>query len=370
MKYLEEFRNSAASLRLAGRIKDVASRLAMSHERICIMEVCGSHTMAIGRYGIRSLMPPNIDLISGPGCPVCVTDSGYIDAAIELARRGAIICTFGDMLRVPGSAGSLATARSEGAHINICYSPAEAIEVASVNPRSEVVFLGIGFETTIGPVLSLIRHSQESGLKNVSILTAFKTVPPALAALASSKDVQVDAFLGPAHVSAVIGAEAYEQIVDQFRRPVVIAGFEPLDILYGILGILVQIEEGAVRVENQYNRVVKPGGNKVIQEMIDRHLVEVDAGWRGIGIIPKSGLSLRRDFAEFDAERKLGVQIVEGRTNPSCRCGEVLKGAIKPPECPLFGKVCSIQHPLGACMVSSEGSCAAWFRYAEAKGPL
>ncbi|NMC63737.1 MAG: hydrogenase formation protein HypD [SAR324 cluster bacterium] len=365
MKYLEEFRNSDTAETLKRRIEAAGKELLATHPRICIMEVCGSHTMAIGRYGIRGLMPKNIDLISGPGCPVCVTDNGYIDAAISLAKKGVVICSFGDMLRVPGSESTLLEARAEGARVQICYSPNEALDAAQRNPGDHFVFLGIGFETTIAPVVNIIGRATEAKIKNISLLTAFKLIPPALEMLASAEDLQVDAFIGPAHVSTVIGVKAYEPIVAKFRLPIVIAGFEMLDVLYAIDGILRQLQAGEASVENQYNRVVKYEGNKKAQEVIEKYLMTLDAEWRGIGTIPSSGLGLKPEYANFDACSRHGIKVKPGKVNPRCKCGAVLKGVLKPEQCALFAKQCTPQHPVGACMVSSEGACAAYYRYWE-----
>ncbi len=364
MNYLDGFRNPAAAAALAARIRQRAEGLRARRPAIRIMEVCGTHTMAIGRYGIRSVLPGHVELISGPGCPVCVTDAGYIDAAIALARRGCRVVTFGDLLPVPGSAGTLAQCRAEGARVHVGYSPLEALDLARQHPVDEVVFLGIGFETTVGPVLSLVDAARRSAARNLAVLTAFKLVLPALQALMEDPDLKLHAFLCPAHVSAVIGAAAYAPIVARYRVPCVIAGFEPLDILLGLDGILQQLESGDLRVDNQYGRVVRPAGNPVILRLMADYLEPVDAVWRGLGRLPASGLALRPEFAAFDAARKFGVAVAGGRPPPGCRCGDVLKGRIAPPGCALFGQACTPAHPVGPCMVSSEGSCAAHYRYA------
>lgn len=363
MKYLDAFRDPAAAVALADRIRVVAAPLADRGRPVQIMEVCGSHTMAIGRYGIRGLLPAHLRLISGPGCPVCVTDSGYIDAALELAARGVEICTFGDLINVPGSDTSLAAARSQGAAVTVCYSPLEAVERARLDPSREVVFLAVGFETTVAPVVSLVDRAAAEGLGNLSLLTAFKLVPPALEALAAAPDLAIDAFLCPAHVSAIIGADAYRPFAERHHRPCVVAGFEPLDILYGVEGILRQLAAGEARVENQYSRVVTAGGNRRAQALMERLLRPVDAIWRGLGPVPASGLGLRPAFAAYDAEVRHGLRVGPGRDAPGCRCGDVICGRLTPPECPLFGRRCTPASPVGPCMVSSEGSCAAWYKY-------
>ncbi len=366
--YIDEFRDPAAARGITANIRLLAERLPARARPWAIMEVCGSHTMAIARFGIRSLLPKTIELISGPGCPVCVTDMGYIDAAVELAAQGHCIVTFGDMLRVPGSQGDLARARVSGGSVQICYSPLETLELAVRDPSREFVFLAVGFETTIPAVLCLIEQAEKRGITNVSLLTAFKAVIPAMELLASSPDIQVDAFLAPAHVSAIIGSDAYKGIVERFHLPSVVAGFEPLDILFAIQRILEQFVSGEALAENHYSRVVRPAGNRRAQQLMERYLEPVDADWRGLGRFPKSGYGLRSEFVCYDAERKLGIKVREGRTNPKCRCGDVLKGVIKPPQCELFGRGCTPEHPVGACMVSLEGSCSAYYKYQGIEG--
>ncbi len=361
-RYLDAFRDPKPALELARQIRERAGRLP-SGRTVQIMEVCGSHTMAIGRYGLRSLLPPPLDLVSGPGCPVCVTDTGYVDAAVELAGRGHVVATFGDLVNVPGSETTLAECRSGGAAVEVCYSPADALELARSHPDREVVFLAIGFETTIGPVVSLVRSAGAEGVGNLSLLVAFKLVPPALEALAADPEIGVDAFLCPAHVSAIIGADAYEPFVAAHRLPCVVAGFEPLDILLGLRGILDQLLASEARVENQYERVVRPGGNPLARRLMETYLEPADAAWRGLGVIPASGLRLREAYAGYDAARRFGVRTDGGRERPGCRCGDVIKGKLKPPQCPLFRTACTPSRPVGPCMVSSEGSCAAWFKY-------
>jgi hydrogenase expression/formation protein HypD len=319
--------------------------------------------MAIARFGIRDLLPENVRLVSGPGCPVCVTDAGYVDAAVELARRGVVVATFGDMLRVPGSDSSLAEARGEGGRVEVCHSPGDAARLAAGEPEAEVVFLGIGFETTTAPVTALVRDAVARGTRNLSVLTAFKLVPPALYALVADPEVEVNGFICPAHVSAVIGSEAYRPFVQRHAVPCVVAGFEPLDILLAIASLVEQLAEGRPDLVNQYGRVVRPEGNRVARDLMARHLREVDAAWRGIGVIPASGMGLRRELEGFDAAVRHGVVTEGGAPDGHCRCGDVLKGKIRPDECPLFGTACTPTAPVGPCMVSSEGSCAAHFKY-------
>lgn len=361
MKYLDEFRNPDAARALAASIHNLAEEVPQAG--IKIMEVCGSHTMAIARYGIRSVLPEKIDLISGPGCPVCVTPAGYIDAAIELARRGMIVATFGDMLKTPGSDSSLEECRSQGGRIEVCYSPAAAVELARGNPGREVVFLAIGFETTAAPVVSLVELARKARVENLSLLTAFKVVPPVLEALCTDPELEIDAFLCPAHVSAIIGARAYTAIASEHGKPCVIAGFEPLDILLGIEGILKQRLSGRAEVENQYSRVVKTDGNRAAQKMIDIHLTPAAVDWRGLGKLPGSGLVLRDEYREYDAAARFGIEVGPGREARGCLCGDVVKGKLKPQDCPLFAGGCTPDNPIGPCMVSQEGSCAASFKY-------
>jgi hydrogenase expression/formation protein HypD len=363
MNYIDEFRNPDVAAQFVRLIAEQGRTLAEQGRRVHMMEVCGSHTMAIGRYGIRQLLPANVELISGPGCPVCVTDPGYIDTAIALAGKGAVLATFGDMIRVPGSDADLTACRSEGGDVRVCYSPSAAVEIAQKNPDREVVFLAIGFETTIAPVVSIVEEARDAGVSNLSLLTAFKLVPPALHALLADKEIKIDAFLCPAHVSAIIGSRAYEPFAAGYHVPCVIAGFEPLDILYGVNGILGQVLKNEARVENQYARVVRPEGNPKAQARIARYLEPVDAGWRGIGVIPVSGLGLRAEFSAYDAEKKLGVTVKPGRQHAGCLCGDVIKGKLRPTACGLFAKVCTPDHPIGPCMVSAEGTCAAYFKY-------
>ena len=367
MNYIDGFRNPQVAALFVQRIAEQGRALAEQGRRVHIMEVCGSHTMAIGRYGIRPLLPANVELISGPGCPVCVTDPGYIDTALALARRGAVIATFGDMVRVPGSDSDLTACRSQGGDVRVCYSPSSAIDLAKSHPDREVVFLAIGFETTIAPVVSLVAEAVREGVKNLSLLTAFKLVPPALRALLKDPEIRIDAFLCPAHVSAIIGARAYVPIAAEFGVPCVISGFEPLDILYGVHGILAQVLNHEAKVENQYSRVVRPEGNLKAQSIIAQYLEPVDAAWRGLGMIQASGLGLRSAFANYDAEKRFEMPVHPGKQHAGCLCGDVIKGKLRPTACALFAKVCTPDHPIGPCMVSAEGTCAAYFKYGMAE---
>jgi hydrogenase expression/formation protein HypD len=363
MKYVDEFREPRAAAALRGEIAALGDGLGGRTVRI--MEVCGTHTMAIARYGIRGLLPPNVELISGPGCPVCVTPPGYIDTAVALADAGVTVMTFGDMVNVPGSSDSLAGCRAGGGDVRTCYSPTAAATAAAAEPGREVVFLGIGFETTIPTVVSLVNAARRNGLTNLSLLTAFKLIPPALAALRSDPELRIDAFLCPAHVSAVIGADVYTPFAGPDGVPCVIAGFEPLDILLGIRGVLTQLTRGEARVDNQYSRVVRPEGNRKAGALMAAMLTPDDGEWRGLGCIPESALRLRPELAEFDAEIRHGIQVGAGNPAPGCRCGEVIKGKQQPVDCPLFGGGCTPDTPIGPCMVSAEGTCAASYRYGE-----
>lgn len=363
MKYIDSFRNMDAAKGFRQRLHSWGQKLSAQDRSVCLMEVCGSHTMAIARFGIRDFLPDNTKLISGPGCPVCVTDNGYIDTAIALAEQGMIIATFGDMVRVPGSHSNLLAARSEGAEIVVCYSPAEAITLAQENPGRQVVFLAVGFETSIAPAIAMLATVLAQEIDNLTLLTAFKLIPPALATLANDAEIQVDGLLCPAHVSAIIGANAYQPLVAKWGIPCVVAGFEPLDILYGLEGLLEQLSQGIAKVDNQYNRVVSQTGNVRAQRLMAKFLLPADALWRGLGVIPGSGLALRPQYHAFDATLRHKITIPIGKIPSNCVCGDVLKGKIVPVECQLFGNACTPDHPVGPCMVSSEGSCAACFKY-------
>ena len=372
MNYINGFRRMDTAQHFRETLAHYGNILANRHGPIQLMEVCGSHTMAIARFGIRDFLPEGISLVSGPGCPVCVTESGYIDATIELLEQSVLVTTFGDMIRVPGSHANLAQVRATGRphetsgryDVRVCHSPATALALARQNPKKAVVFLAVGFETTVAPIIAMLDRAVQQGITNLSLLTAFKQIPPALSALLTDPDLQIDGFLCPAHVSAIIGADAYQPLVEQYKVPCVVAGFEPLDILYGLEALLRQRLDSNPHVENQYNRVVKAAGNQRAQQMIKHYLEPSDAFWRGLGIIPASGLTLRPEYAAFDALKRHGITLQYGETHPHCRCGDVLKGKIRPAECTLFATACRPDTPIGACMVSSEGSCAAHFKYA------
>lgn len=329
-----------------------------------LMEVCGTHTMAICQHGIRSLLPEQIRLISGPGCPVCVTPVGYVDHAVALARRPeTIIATFGDMVRVPGSSSSLGREQAAGASVRVVYSPLDAVALAEKHPDHTVVFLGVGFETTAPTIAGAVVTAKRKQLTNFFVLCAHKTIPIPMAVLADDPELQVDGYLCPAHVSAIIGADAYRPLAERHHVPCVITGFEPLDILQGVLMLARQIKAGEARVETQYRRVVRPEGNRKAQELLAEVFEPCDAAWRGIGTIPGSGLRLCPDYAAFDAAVQLPVAVEPPREHAGCRCGEILRGKLRPTDCPLFRTVCTPEEPVGACMVSSEGTCAAEYKY-------
>lgn len=339
-------------------INEIVKDLKKWDKPLKIMEVCGSHTMAIGHWGIRKLLPKNISLISGPGCPVCVTPSSLIDELIKL--KGVTIAIFGDMLRVPGKEETLEQARAKGLDVRMVYSPLDALKMAE---KKETAFVGIGFETTIPGIAQTILIAKKQNLKNFSVFPAFKLVPPALEALLSTEDIKLDGFLLPGHVSVIIGAESYNILPEKYKLGGVVAGFEPLDILRAIKYLTFQFKENKPAIVNEYNRVVNLTGNKNAQRVIDTVLQTEDAIWRGIGTIPMSGLGIKEEFSEFDASKKYDITLKEEEGNTGCRCADVLKGKIIPPECPLFEKVCEPSNPIGPCMVSSEGSCAAYYKY-------
>ncbi|MDT8422276.1 MAG: hydrogenase formation protein HypD [Desulfuromonadales bacterium] len=361
MNYTTEFRDpELAALQLEAIRRTVANHSGV----MTLMEVCGTHTMAIYQHGIRALLPKNIRLISGPGCPVCVTPIDYVDHAVALARRpNTIITTFGDMLRVPGSSSSLMREQARGATIKIVYSPLDAVAIAAKNRAQDVVFLGVGFETTTPTVAGAILTAARQGLKNFLVLGSHKTMPAPMAALIGDPELQVDGYLCPAHVSAIIGSDAYLPLVSQYQVAAVITGFEPLDVLQGVLMLARQIVSGKMQVENQYRRVVHPEGNPKARDILDQVFEPCAARWRGIGDIPDSGLRIRPKYAAFNAATQLPVEVEAAVERPGCQCGEILKGKISPKDCPLFRTVCTPEEPVGACMVSSEGTCAAEYKY-------
>jgi len=348
----------------AAKILTEISGLAKnSSEPIRLMEVCGTHTVAIFRSGIRQLLPENIRLVSGPGCPVCVTPESYIDKAVAYGKQGAIIATFGDMLKVPGSAKSLGEAEGEGIDARIVYSPLDALRLAEENSERRVIFLSVGFETTTPTTAATLLAAKARGIKNLLFLAAPKLVPPVLKMLLSDRSVKVDGFLLPGHVAMITGSRAFEFLPEAYHVPAVVTGFSPLSILRSILCLTRQITTDAPTLANEYKEAVSDWGNATAQEQTDKVYEPCDAEWRGIGFIPSSGLKIRDEFAEFDIEKVSPLALAAPPRKTACRCGDVLKGVIDPPSCPLFGKVCSPWSAVGPCMVSAEGVCAAWYKY-------
>lgn len=358
MKFVEEFRNEELAKSLVKKLRE------FNTSNINIMEVCGTHTMAIFRYGIRSILPENINLISGPGCPVCVTPQSYIDIALELASRNdVIIATFGDMMRVPGKKSSLLKKKADGADVRIVYSPMDAIIIAKNNPEKKVVFLSVGFETTTPMTALTAIEAKKKNVNNLLFLTAHKIVPPAMEALVQDKELKLDGFLLPGHVSAIIGTKPYEFLSEKYTMPAVVAGFEPTDILQGISSLINMIDKKEHKITNAYKRIVRAEGNTVAMQYLDKVFDIVDTRWRGIGSIPNSGYIFNKNFEEFDALKRFDIEYEEYDGSPGCRCGEILKGKITPLQCPLFKRACTPENPIGSCMVSSEGTCAAFYRY-------
>ncbi len=358
IKYLEEYRDPHIAQKIVERIK------ATSLKQIRLMEVCGTHTMSIFKSGIRHMLPETISLLSGPGCPVCVTAQNEIDAFIALSRvEDVIITTFGDLIKIPGTDSSLQTERAGGRDIRIVYSTFDALEIAKKNPNKNVVFLGVGFETTAPTIAASILAAKEMNLGNYFVISAHKLVPPALVALMSTREVNIDGFMLPGHVSVVIGTRAYQPFFKQYQTPCAIAGFEPLDILQAILILVEQIETGVPQLTNGYRRAVTFEGNVKAQKIMQDVFEIVDVKWRGIGTIPDSGLKIRKEFAAFDAQKEFAIIVSESKEPKSCVCGEILTGIKNPTECPLYQKVCTPMNPVGPCMVSSEGTCAAYYRY-------
>ena len=358
LKHLEEYRDSAIANNLIEIIKNAITR------DVRLMEVCGTHTVSIFRSGIRSVLPQRISLLSGPGCPVCVTDQKEIDAFIELARiDGVIVTTFGDLMRVPGTKSSLLKERADGRDIRVVYSTFDALEIAKKNPAKNVVFLGVGFETTAPTIAAAIFSAAEMNLENFSVICVHKLVPPALEALMAAENVQIDGFLLPGHVSVIIGEKAYQPFFKRHQIPCVIAGFEPADILQAIGLLVEQIESGKPALENAYQRAVTFEGNTKAQNLLDDVFKPADVCWRAIGVIPQSGLKIRKKYERYDAEVIFDIQVADSMDPKGCACGEILIGTKTPPECPLYKKVCTPIDPVGPCMVSTEGTCAAYYKY-------
>ncbi|MDR3738723.1 MAG: hydrogenase formation protein HypD [Terracidiphilus sp.] len=358
MKYLTEFRNGEIAQRMAREIAQVATRPWK------IMEVCGGQTHSIIKNGIDQMLPAGIEMVHGPGCPVCVTPLGLIDKALAIAAQpGVIFCSFGDMLRVPGTDADLFQIKGRGGDVRIVYSPLDAVELAAKNPDKQVVFFGVGFETTAPANAMSVHVAKRRGLKNFSLLVSHVLVPPAIEAIMSAPENQVQAFLAAGHVCSVMGYWEYPPLAEKFKIPIVVTGFEPLDLLDGIRRAVMQLEAGRYEVENAYERVVTFEGNRAAQRLLSEVFEVTDRAWRGIGVIPKSGWRLSADYRAFDAEERFQLTGIHTEESPLCHAGDVLRGAIKPSECPAFGKECTPRHPLGATMVSSEGACAAYYNY-------
>ncbi|OWW21090.1 hydrogenase formation protein HypD [Noviherbaspirillum denitrificans] len=372
MKYIDEFRDGEVAQKIAARLRAEVS----PDRRYSFMEFCGGHTHAISRYGIEELLPANVRMIHGPGCPVCVLPIGRIDHAISLAlERGAIVCTYGDTMRVPASGGlSLIKAKARGADIRMVYSAADSLKIAAENPDREVVFFAIGFETTTPPTALVIREAAARGLANFSVLCCHVLTPSAITHILESPEVRdfgtvpIDGFIGPAHVSIVIGSGPYEHFAEEYRKPVVIAGFEPLDVIQAILMLVRQVNQGRAEVENEFTRAVTTEGNVTAQTLVSEVFeLRTTFEWRGLGEVPYSALRIRPAYAAFDAERKFQLDYRPVADNKACECGAILRGVKRPTDCKLFGTVCTPENPMGSCMVSSEGACAAHYSYGRYK---
>ncbi|WP_411891414.1 hydrogenase formation protein HypD [Yoonia sp. SDW83-1] len=374
MRYISEFRDRALAEKLAKGIAQEADAARDYH----FMEFCGGHTHAIFRYGVQDLMPENVHFVHGPGCPVCVLPVRRLDDAVELAEaHGVILCTYGDMMRVPGTGRrSLIRAKADGADIRMVYSTLDALKIARDNPDRQVVFFAIGFETTTPPTAVAIKMAKAEGLTNFTVFCNHVLTPAAIGHILDSPDfapggpARIDGFLGPSHVSAVIGSRPYEAAAQRYHKPVVIAGFEPLDVMQSVLMLIRQVNEGRAEVENEYTRVVTRDGNQKAQGLVAEVLELRDSfEWRGLGAVPDSALRIREAYAEFDAERRFAVSDKQSREVKSCECPAVLRGVKKPTDCKLFGTVCTPDNPMGACMVSSEGACAAYWSYGRQRQP-
>ena len=363
MKFISEYRDAEVGKRLVARIRQRSTRPAR------LMEFCGGHTVSIAKHGIRQLLPSTIEMLSGPGCPVCVTANADLDKAIALTwLPDVIVATFGDMIKVPASRSSLQQAKAEGGDVRIVYSTQDALEIARHNPSKSVVFIGIGFETTAPTVAASVLQAEQQGIDNYYVLSQHKLCPPVIKALLDSGEVKLDGIVCPGHVSAVIGSHPYEFIPRGYGIACVVSGFEPLDILLCVDMLVAQIESGEPKVEIAYRRGVKPEGNKVALELMYKVFEVCDGNWRGIGVVPESGLRLREEYRHYDAEHAFQIAPGEPVEPKGCICGDILRGVKTPLECKLFRAVCNPEHPVGPCMVSSEGSCAAYYQYGEGYG--
>ena len=360
MDLINDFRDKDKILALSQIIKQ------RSKKPLNIMEICGGHTHSIMKFGLPQLVGENINFIHGPGCPVCIMPRSRIDEAIAIASiDGVIFCTLADMLRVPGSKGSLSELRADGADIRALYSPLDTITIAKENPDKKVVFFAIGFETTTPMSAVVVKQAVELNLQNLFIHINHVTVPAPVRAIMSDKDVKIDAFLGPSHVSVITGSKIYEELANEFKTPIAVSGFEPLDLMDSILNLVNQHENGTHKVYNEYARVVSKDGNLKAKELIDRYFQPCDFEWRGLGVIKDSGLRLRDEFSYLDAKKYFNVEVGESKESKACICGEILRGKAKPYDCKVFGKVCNPQNPIGSCMVSGEGACAAYYKYSK-----
>lgn len=358
MKYIDEYRDAESAKKYSDAVKKITTR------KWTIMEICGGQTHAIVKFGIDELLPKNITLVHGPGCPVCVTPVELVNKALEIASRpNVIFCSFGDMLRVPGTDKDLLSVKASGGNVKIVYSPLDAVKLAKNNPGKEVVFFAVGFETTAPANAMAVYQAKKQGIKNFSILVSHVLVPPAMEAILSSPECRVQGFLAAGHVCTVMGYEEYYPIADKYKVPIVVTGFEPLDILQGIYMCIKQLEEGRYKVENQYSRTVEEKGNEPAQDIIKQVFKTVHRKWRGVGEIPQSGLGLSDEFIEYDAEKKFSVENITAEESPECIAGLVLQGLKNPHDCSAFGTKCTPEKPLGAPMVSTEGACSAYYRY-------
>lgn len=358
MKHQDEFRNGKTARALADRLKNLSTK------PVRLMEICGTHTVSIFRHGLKQVFPKTVSMISGPGCPVCVTATEEIDRALVLARNKNVkLAAYGDLIRVPGSDSSLKEEMAQGADVSIVYSSMDALRLAEQNPDREVVFLGIGFETTAPTAAAAVLAARKMDLYNFSILSGHKLLPPAMEALLSSDNLNIDGFLCPGHVTTIIGTSSYKKISDRYCKPCVVAGFESVDIMQGVLMLVKLLEKGRAETQIQYKRGAAPEGNPKARQVMDQVFIPEDAPWRGLGVIPLSGLAVRPELERFDARKKFDLEVPPAKTPKGCRCGDVLRGSIVPPDCPLFKKNCTPQKPVGPCMVSSEGACAAWYQY-------
>jgi hydrogenase expression/formation protein HypD len=366
MRYVDEFRDPAKAQALLCEIRGLTADISRARTQpLQIMEVCGGHTHSIFRYGIQQMLPDELEFVHGPGCPVCVLPMGRVDDCVSLAERSEVIfTTFGDAMRVPGSRKSLLKAKAEGADVRMVYSPLDALAIARKHPKREVIFFGLGFETTMPSTALTVIEARKQGIRNFSLFCNHITIVPTIKAILDSPDLRLDGFLGPGHVSMVIGTTIYEFVARHYRKPIAIAGFEPLDVLHALWMVLKQIAEGRCEVENQYNRVVPAQGNpRALAAINEVYELREFFEWRGLGSIDHSGVRLREAYTEYDAERKFGVPNIRIADPKACQCGEVLKGVIKPRQCKVFGTACTPETPLGSLMVSTEGACAAYYHY-------